>query len=220
MADTKPIYYTPAVGTKGSFSFQEPFDSILFSNQEYEVKSIRSLKELYDSEEDPYTNIYSANNLTEDDFKTDLDNNIPIIVLANDANQYYYVPATKLSSLPKLTGVKYQEIMLAINLGYLPVDIDATAVKSDIETAVSEKLGVTSTIEVLKTSAIQLVDESKDEEYTKLRKQKMNTDTWKTKYKKLEVLYNDAMAQLNLLHTCIEEHGTLNNINTTTSVTD
>lgn len=212
MADTKPIYYTPAVGTKGSFSFQEPFNSILFSNQEYEVKSIRSLKELYDSEEDPYTNIYSANNLTEDDFQTDLNNNIPIIVLANDANQYYYVPATKLSSLPKLTGVKYQEVMLAINLGYLPIDTDTTAVKADIETVVSEKIGVSSTIEIIKTSAVQLVDEAQDTEYTKLRQQKMNTDTWKTKYKKLEQKYTEALAQLELLHTCIEQHGTLTNM--------
>ena len=212
MADTKPIYYVPAVGTKGAFSFQSPFDSILFSNQEYEVKSIRSLKELYDSEEDPFTNIYSANNLTEEEFKTDLDNNIPIIVLANDANQYYYVPATKLSSLPKLTGVKYQEVMLAINLGYLPIDTDTTAVKADIETVVSEKIGVSSTIEIIKTSAVQLVDEAQDTEYNKLRQQKMNTDTWKTKYKKLEQKYTEALAQLELLHTCIEQHGTLTNM--------
>lgn len=209
MADTKPIYYTPAVGTKGSFSFQSPFDSILFSNQEYEVKSIRSLKELYDSEEDPYTNIYAANNLTEQDFETDLNNDIPIIVLANDANQYYYVPATKLSSLPKLTGVKYQEVMLAINLGYLPVDTDITSTKMDIESVVSEKIGVKSNMEIIKTSAIQLVDEAKDVEYTKLREANMNKDTWRTKYKKLESKYNDALAQLELLHTCIEKHGTL-----------
>lgn len=209
MADTKPIYYTPAVGTKGSFSFQSPFDSILFSNQEYEVKSIRSLKELYDSEEDPYTNIYAANNLTEQDFETDLNNDIPIIVLANDANQYYYVPATKLSSLPKLTGVKYQEVMLAINLGYLPVDTDITSTKMDIESVVSEKIGVKSNMEIIKTSAVQLVDEAKDVEYTKLREANMNKDTWRTKYKKLESKYNDALAQLELLHTCIEKHGTL-----------
>jgi hypothetical protein len=211
MADTKPLYYVPAVGTKGAFSFQSPFDSILFSNQEYEVKSIRSLKELYDSEEDPFTNIYSANNLTEEEFKTDLDNNIPIIVLANDANQYYYVPATKLSSLPKLTGVKYQEVMLVINLGYLPVDIDVSSTKDDIESVVSEKIGVTSSMEIIKTSAIQLVDDAKDEEYTKLREKNMNRDTWRTKYKKLETKYNDALAQLDLLHTCIEQHNVLGN---------
>lgn len=207
MADTKPTYYMPAVGTKGTFSFQEPFDSILFSSQEYEVKSIRSLKELYDSEEDPYTNIYASNNLTEDDFKTDLDNNIPIIVLANSANQYYYVPATKLASLPKSTGIKYQECMMVINLGYLPLEFNIDVAKDTIINDIKASLGIESTVETIKTSAIQLIDEDKHDEYQKLLKTRRTiSESYRTRYHKISEKYEATKKQLDSLHKCIELH--------------
>lgn len=207
MADTKPVYYVPAVGTKGSFSFQEPFDSILFSSQEYEVKSIRSLKEIYDSEEDPYTNIYAANNISEEDFKTDLDNNIPIIVLANSANQYYYVPATKLASLPKVTGVKYQECMMVINLGYLPLDFNIDTAKDTIINDIKASLGIESTVETIKTSSIQLVEEDKHDEFQKLlNTRKTITESYRTRYMKISEKYTNMKQQLDKLHKCIEAH--------------
>ena len=168
MGKQKPTYIVPPIGTKGRFHFLEPFNKAMFNNQEYTVKAIRSLQEMNDSEEKPYDNIYLENELTEDKFKSDLDNNIPIIVLKNSGGNYFYVPATYIKSMPKNDGVKYQQVMMAINLGYLPLDFDYSSAADIIKNSVKSSLGITSTIETLKTSVVQLVSEEEHNKFKKL----------------------------------------------------
>lgn len=202
-------YYIPAVGTKGKFEFKTPFDSILYTNQEYEVKSIRSLKEIYDSEEDPYTNIYQQVNLSEQDFQADLEDNVPIIVLSNNAGQYYYVPASKLASLPNLSGVRFQERMMVINLGYIPTDLNVLVAENTIKEEIKNKLGIISTVEMIKTSAIQYVSEDDYKAYLaklEVNKSKDDQESYKVKYLKLSEKYTDLQAKMEELHDCFEQH--------------
>lgn len=168
MGAEKPKYIVPPIGSKGTFTFLTPFDKEMFNNQEYTVTAIRSLQEMNDSEEKPFENIYEENELTSDLFKSDLDNNIPIIVLRNSGNNYFYVPASYIKSMPKNNGVKYQQVMMAINLGYLPLDFNYSAAAELIKEDIKGSLGITSTVETIKTSAVQLISEDEHGRFTKL----------------------------------------------------
>lgn len=203
----KPTWFIPPLGSIGTFSFKEPFNKLMFDNQEYEVKSLRSIKEVYDSEEDPYTNIYMEVELTENDFQRDLEWNVPIIVFTNTANQYYYVPATYLNSMAKISGIKYQERMMAINLGYLPLDFNIDMLKDIIVEDVKSVLGITSTVELIKTSGVAIVSEEAHSNFNKLLEtNKTVKNSYKSRYNTLVNKYNLLQERMKLLHDCIEFH--------------
>lgn len=196
----------PPIGSRGVFTFEEPFNTTLNNGQEYIVKGIRLLKEIQDSLEDPYTNIYQPVNLTEDDFKKDLQNNVPVIVLSNSGNEYYYIPANKLKSMPQTVGIKYQEVMLAINLGYLPISFDLDLAKETIVTDILATLGIESTVESLKTSAVQLVTDTEDATYKKLLEtRKSIKSSYRIRYEELNVLYEAQKKKLQELEKFILE---------------
>ena len=134
----------PKIGSKGAFQFKEPFKNKLVEVQEYTVRGIRSLKEIIDSEENPLENIYRAYGLEETDMNEDLEKEIPIIVLTNSAGQYFYVPADRINTQPLTIGNKYQEQMLAINLGYLPIGFNMDLAKNTIKEDILNVLGITS----------------------------------------------------------------------------
>lgn len=204
---TKPTYIVPPIGTKGIFTFESPFDDKMYNNAEYEVKAIRSLSEMHDSEEKPYENIYQPVNLTEKDFKTDMDHNVPIIVLASSGGSYYYVPASKLKSMPKITGIKYQQVMLAINLGYLPISFNLDVAKDTIVNDIKSTLGITSTVEAIKTSAVQLVNEDDHTTFQKLLDtNKKIRNSYRVRYELLSKKYEELRKKLKILNNCMINH--------------
>lgn len=207
MGKAKPVYVVPPIGTKGKFTFLEPFNKVMYNNQEYTVKAIRSLQELSDSEEKPFENIYMEHELTEDKFKSDLDNNIPIIVFKNNGGNYFYVPATYLNSMPKNDGVKYQQVMMAINLGYLPLDFDYSVAEDIIKNSIKASLGITSTIETLKTSAVQLVSEDEHNRFKMLLEgNKTEKHGYMFRYNMLLEQNKKLKQRMKLLNDCIILH--------------
>ena len=203
----KPTYIVPAIGTVGTFEFKSPFDDKLYNGLEYEVKAIRSLVELNDSNEDPFVNIYQPVELSEKDFKTDLDHNVPIVVLSNSGGNYYYVPASKIKSMPKTVGVKYQQVMMAINLGYLPLDFDLELAKDTIVNDIKATLGITSTVESIKTSAVQLITSDEHEQYKKLlESNKTITSSYRIRYEILAEKNKKLMSTIKMLNDCIFQH--------------
>lgn len=196
-------YVIPPIGGKGTFQFKSPFNSLYKGDIEYTVYAIRSLKEIIDSGEDPYEYIYKAAGLTEDDMTEDLTDNVPIIVLSNGANEYAYVPADMLSNMPDVSGVKYQQKMLAINIGHLPLDYDLELAKDTIKDAVMEVLGIQSTVEVVATSAVRYITEDEHNAYQKLMETRKTVNmSYRTRYKILLETYNKLSNQLKKLEQC------------------
>lgn len=200
-------YIIPPIGTKGKFEFKEPFNTGIKANQELMVYAIRTIQELVDSGENPYEFIYKNVGLSEDDMNKDLDDSIPIIVLASGSNEYYYVPANRLSSLPNISGVKYQQKMLAINVGPLPIDYNLDLAKDTIRDAVLESMGINSTVEVIAASAISYKTDNEHIKYMKLINGKKTINTsYKTRYKQLLETYNKLLVKVEYLEKCALEH--------------
>ena len=195
----------PPINAKGMFVFDVPFDSVLLNNKEYTVKAIRSLKEMSDSGEKPYENIYKPVNLTETDYYNDVNADIPIVVLVDGGGNYTYIPASKIKSLPITTGIKYQETMLAVNLGFLPLSYNLDNIKTLVAEDIKASMGITSNVEAIVTSAVHLITEEKDAEFKKLLEaNKTRKEGYSTKYNDLNVNYEKLRTRLQLLENYIK----------------
>lgn len=184
-------YIIPPISTKGKFKLKAPFDTLVKEDTEYTVYSIRGIKELIDSGEDPLKYIYKKVNLTETDMNKDLEDNVPIVVLSGGTDNYVYVPANRVTSLPDITGVKYQQKMIAINVGHLPLDYSLDVVKETIEEAVLEMSGIESEAKEIPTSAIKYITDDEHTTYMKLIDgRKTSNMSFRTRYKILETTYN------------------------------
>ena len=197
-------YIIPPIGTKGKFAFKAPFDKNTKADTEYTVYSIRSIKELIDSGEDPAKYVYESVGLNSTDMANDQADNVPIVILSSGTNNYIYVPANNITSLPDITGVKYQQKMLAINIGHLPLDYSLDVVKDTIKEAVLEMTGIESTVEAISTSAIKFITDDEHSKYMKLIDgRKTSNMSYRTRYKILKVTYDKLKKQLDQLEKCI-----------------
>lgn len=197
-------YVIPPIGSKGKFSFQSPFDTGTKKDTEYTVYSIRSIRELIDSGEDPLKYIYKNVGLSETEMNQDLEDNIPIVVLSSGTNSYVYVPANRISALPDVSGVKYQQKMLAINIGHLPLDYSLDIVKETVKEAVLEMTGIESTVQAIDTSAIKYITADEHTTYMKLIEgRKKSNMSYRTRYKILNNQYETLKKKLEELEKCI-----------------
>ena len=158
----------PPIKSKGTFEFKPPFDKKLYKEQEYTVIGVRLLLELSTKGEKPYETIYKPVNISEQEFMDDVNNNVPIIVFSNSGGETFNVPANRIASQPMVNGIRYQEKVLAINLGNLPVTYDLTVLLDVVKDAVYDTIGIKSTCKVLPSSSIVLYNEEEHLTYVKL----------------------------------------------------
>lgn len=183
-------YIIPNIGSSGKFKFLAPFDNETYENQELTVTSIRSIKELKDNGMDVFKLIYQVVGLTENDFIQDFTNTVPIIFLTASTGNYIHIPANRITSLPDTSGIKYQERVLAINLGLLPLNYNLELTADVIKDSVYDTLGVESTVQEIKTSGVVLIDDDKNKEYLKLLANKKTVNlSYRTQYEKLSIQY-------------------------------
>jgi len=180
-------YIIPPINAKGKFTLSSPFNSIINPLEEYTVVGIRSLEELAAS--DPLTIIYKAVGLTDIEYEDDRYNNVPIVVLLSTAEEYIYVPATKVITMPVLTGKQHQEKTLAIPLGLLPDDLDLSLLQIYIHDTIYDVIGVDTNAEVLETSSKVLLDDIESKQLQQLRDNiKIVTKSYRTLYNELVVI--------------------------------
>jgi len=193
----------PPINSRGCFKFKEPFDQYIDSDKEYTVSSVRSLTELYSSEEEPLDTIYRAVGMTESDYADDVKNKVPIVIFVTDGGEFFYVPANRILSLPQLYGTRYQEFTVAIPLGQLPVSYDYTLLQSTLKDIVYEVIGVQTDVSVIKTSNVILVPDAEHTMFQALLKNKKSVDkSYMTKYRELLVINERQKALIEELEKC------------------
>ena len=166
----------PPIKSKGIFKFKPPFDKKLYKDQIYTVIGIRLLLDLSSKGEKPYETIYKPVNLTEEEFNIDLNEGIPIIVFTNSGGEIFSVPANRIASQPMVNGVRYQEKVLAINLGNLPMTYDLTVLLDVVTDIIYETIGIKSKCKVLPSSSIVLYSEEEHLTYSKLLENAKSVD--------------------------------------------
>lgn len=182
-------YIIPAINSTGKFSLAVPFNNLLSDLEEYKVIAIRGIKELLS--DNPLDNIYTPVGLTIEDMEEDVKNDIPIVVLISTSEEYLYVPADKILTIPITSGAEYQEKVLSISLGLLPVKKDLSIITEIIEELIYDGLGVKSESKVIESSAKILLDNIKDKQLRQLRENRVTvTKSNRTKYLETVALLN------------------------------
>ncbi|EPU3829040.1 DUF7194 family protein [Campylobacter coli] len=197
MSNVIDNYILPSIESEGYFTFIAPFNLPKYEEKKYRVIAIRNVTDMINSNESPYDGIYAPAGLTEKDFLYDIERKVPIVVLMSNEQKYLYIPANRIKSLPTILGIEYQELILAVNLGPLPVDYDISIISKTITDDIYATSGIQSTVEKLKSSNIKLVDELEHKKYKQLLDNKKKvTKSYGIRYKELEKTYNSTRTHL------------------------
>lgn len=185
----------PENGLKGSFTFLEPFNVDEYQNKILEVISVRRLNEMYANGDDPYNNIYVKNGLSQEDYIDDLQNDRPVAVLSAPGGVYYYIPCSKIETIPTSIGVPYIRRVIAISLGSLPYDYSLETIRQDIEDLVRDKLYLKTEAQILDASAPYYKSYEDHEAFERW----MDTNPTLRGTKSYKVLYEELLAKFDKL---------------------
>jgi len=183
----------PVINSSGKFKLATPLDTYLNTDITYKVIANRSIREMVDDGLNVLNDVYLIVNLTEDDYNTDLTNNIIITVLRSDSGDTYYIPSNKFISIPDITGVRYIQKTMAINLGYLPIDLDLDYLLPEVTDLLQSLLGVTPNASIIDTSQITIYTDKEHDLFNTTRTKNItNNETCISKLIKLQAIL-DAM---------------------------
>lgn len=138
--------YIPNVGESGAFTAIAPFS--LISGRQYECISVRQYAELEQGRIDVFATIYQPVGLTQADFDADLKDCPILIGLRSGLGEISYVPAKYLNQSPVLSGVAYQDVVVAMSLGPLPTLLPLEDFVEHLKDFVTRELGVVCEISV------------------------------------------------------------------------
>ncbi len=192
----------PPINSKGIFRVKPPLDTLIKQNIEYQVTNIRTIRDMVDDDIDVLNGLYIAEGLTKDQYLTDLANNEIIITLVAPNGAYYYIPANMIISIPDISGVKYVEKTIGINLGALPKNIEIDFIKDEISELIKDRLGIIPKIVIVDTSEEYIFTYEESETKEKTRKANIgNSLSLQARYNKLLTAYNELRNRIKLLLT-------------------
>ena len=185
-------YIIPPINTKGVFIFHPPYaDDTNINKKEYEVIEIRKIKALHDDGLDPLNSIYIKAGLTKEDFIDDLNNDVPIVTLSADGDQYLYIPADRIKEMPAIIGHTATERLVTLSLGLMPDDINLEMLYENIAIMVNDTISVKPDLTEHPGGPTVLMS---DEDYNKYIKMmsaqaRSNNKSWRVRYEEMEQLY-------------------------------
>lgn len=197
----------PEVGMSGTLTALPPFDQIVVRQVRYECMSVESLKGILAAGEDAYTLYYKPYNLTEEQFETDLGNEVKLITLQSYKGQYIKVPSSFLSGLPDPSGVLYSMMALSVAISALPQTTDLTSLKQDISDLIASRLGVMADVKELMYGPVTMLSTAQHQLILQARSEVMSDGvTNLANVRKLTAEVAALQEKLAILETYIETH--------------
>lgn len=200
-------YIVPDVGSRGKFYLNPPLQQLPSAGEEYTCQAIRKLSDYVANNEDPLTDIYKEYELTEDDYKKDLAEDMLIASLQSDSGHWLYVPVKYIQTQPDANGVPYRTLMIGVSIGAQPVQSDFTHIEDEIRDIVIKTLGVSPVIKQVQTSKPVLIPVDKHEEMVAARlhrTQQALTDG--LKYRGLQLQHQQALDTIRILEDYIRQN--------------
>jgi hypothetical protein len=203
----------PFVGSEGLYGFKDPFYQYLsqkfgtdINNVILKIEGVTSLKDiLVNNNVDPYLDIYKPAGISDLQYRFDASNNVPIITFlytGETEQTLFRVPLSFISKIASDDSVLYKQVLIQIDLGNLPSNLDVTVMFNDISNYITSIYGVSNpNITFQYGSGSELVSPT---DYTTRETIRENTktvqETCLVKYNKLLILYNDLRTKyLNLV---------------------
>jgi hypothetical protein len=153
---------------KGTFEFGTPFESAIPSNIEMCVTTTSTLADLERDGKNPLQTIYILSGLTEENYKEDLKNNVPIIGLESNG-KFIYVPDKYILKYPDPSGTPYTAKALVLNMSTIPDSIDLDSILVEIQELIKARTGIKPNKQIVNTSATVYADKVSDEAFNNAR---------------------------------------------------
>lgn len=141
---------TPPINVTGIFTLASPFETE--EGAIYRCEAIRGFNTLELQGIDVLNAFYIPAGLTLTDYETDKLNDVDIITLMSDNAETIHVPCTYITAYPLTETVPYSHMFLSVSLGVLPDDVILTGAMEAIEESVSEIVGTTAGVKIMKNS--------------------------------------------------------------------
>lgn len=138
---------TPPINVTGVYALSPPWNQDIVPNTPYTCIAIRKFADIIRKGEDPFALYYEPKGLQYSDYQRDSAAGECIVTLRSAGGQFIYVPTSYILSYPNQSGVPYAVMVLGVNLGAIPNNLDLSAIRSKIATVVHDVLGVTPTIQ-------------------------------------------------------------------------
>jgi len=170
------INLVPTINSVGKFKLATPLNTFLNTDITYTVIGNRTISEMVDDGLNVLDHVYKVMSLTEEDYHNDLTNNIIISILKSESNDTFYIPTNKFVAIPDITGKRYVQKTIGVNLGYLPVDLDVEYLIPELTDLIASMLGVTPSATVLETSQITMYSDAEHDSFTATRTSNIAND--------------------------------------------
>ena len=144
----------PSLNTSGKFVLTSPF--LAKPNVIYTVIAIREIRDLTLKGVDVYTEFYVNAGLLDGvtingnvfDYATEVSTSPVIVSLQGSDNTIMYVPSSYIETIPQVGDIVYSRLVLSVDLGALPDDVNVDSVLSDIDELVSSRFGITALVKI------------------------------------------------------------------------
>ncbi len=138
---------TPSIRQRGRYTLKLPW--VADPGKIYECEAIRSFDDLAKLNVDVYETFYLPAGLQNGQvyagvpfsFESEKSADANIVTLRSQDGDYIYVPDTYILSLPDMSGVHYDQIVLSMNLGAVPAYLDLSALKTDVGNLAEAMIG-------------------------------------------------------------------------------
>lgn len=145
------------IGLRGTFTAKAPFTPEFFQDVIYEVESIRSIAEIAAAGQDAYELYYKQYSVSAESYISDAKNNVHIVAFKSSNGIRAYVPDNYLQDGPVVSGVVYQHLVLAIDIGPIPQTLNLAALGNKLLQVTQDTIGVAGNIKQIATSPKTLV---------------------------------------------------------------
>ena len=187
------------VGTKNTYNFLAPYDTIMSSITLYEITNISTVRSMSSQGLDPFKNIYELYGISDTDFDDDLSNNVAIVELTLD-NSIYYVPINRITNSALVDGVIYSERGIAIKLGFIPSDEVLTTLLPDIVELIKARTGIEAEIlDTVLTAEVKIEKSRHDARELARNALKENANNYLTLYTKARTDLDYTLGKLQAL---------------------
>mgnify|MGYP000654568572 CR=1 FL=1 len=134
---------TPGINATGVYVLYAPW--VVEPGAIYRAEAIDGFESLESNDIDVYSRFYQAYEdagVTVTDYQRDRLNAINIITLMSDTAETIYVPSSFIKEFPRTVTVPYSRLILSVDLGLLPDGISLQTTIENIQSHVSELVGI------------------------------------------------------------------------------
>lgn len=131
----------PLVGSKGFHEFASPFDQLALENTEYECMAVRRLSDILANNETPWEDIYEKQGLSEEVYEQDLSEDAYVVSFQSSGGHWLYIPYRYILKYPSVNGVPYRSVMIVVSLPSIPVELDLSNLRLELEDLASTTIG-------------------------------------------------------------------------------